>query len=409
MTQLESRSLANLQEVWSLLRTCGILLSIAAASVEYYNYAWTLDPIVSGFITESSSATGFGTSAPPNNTAAWFSASQKLDCGGPSDGIPASVACMRTKKFEDILDAIVTPAGPLDIVGPFPPTADNKVVFDDYSARASAGNFIKKPYLTGNNDYEAGLFKYTATTFYGIELSALDWALFNLGIFSCPAGSAAAQRSQHGVPTWRYRYYGEFENLRLTDSPNSGAYHASEIYTIWQTSEDCGLANNTAVETEISKYLQGAWAAFAKDPEGGLSGGPYNWPRYDTSGRWYPFSSGCNYSLLTVPEKTLIRLGYNDEMTASYECPSTYDLACAALERALTATPGGVSGLIGDPNSSGLKSLSQFTNLTAMGGGSDINYWEIRSWVGLTWLGPGTDVASKNRTDRVLMDNCLRW
>ena len=267
-------------------------LSIAGASVDYYSYAWTQDPIVAGFIPESSSATGFGTSAPPNNTAAWFSASQKLNCGGPLESIPATVACMRTKKYQDILAAIVAPAGPADTVGPFSPTVDNKIVFDDYSARLKAGRFIKKPYFTGNNDYEAGLFKYTAT-FSGAQLSDLEWAIFNLAVFSCPPGNAARQRSQHGVPTWRYRYFGEFENLRLTVNPCSGAYHASEIYTVWRTAEDCSGVNDTAAETGISKYLQGAWAAFAKDPGGGLSTGTYNWPRYNHHGRsfWFLFFS----------------------------------------------------------------------------------------------------------------------
>ena len=193
---------------------------------------------------------------------------------------------MRTKDYRDILAAIVTPAGPTDLVGPFRPTADNKVVFNDYSARAKAGKFIKKPYFTGNNDYEAGLFKYTAL-FSGIQLSDLQWAIFNLAAFSCPTAAAAAHRSHYGVPTWRYRYFGEFENLRLTDSPSSGAYHASEIFAVWGTSEDCSQENNTAAETELSKYLQGAWAAFAKDPQQGLSKGNYNWPRYNTLGGLY--------------------------------------------------------------------------------------------------------------------------
>ena len=280
---------------------------------------------------------------------------------------------MRTKNYQDILAAIVTPAGPTDIVGPFPPTADNKIVFSDYGARANAGNFVKKPYFTGNNDYEAGLFKYTAT-FSNTQLSDLEWALFNLATFSCPAASAAAHRSHYGVPTWRYRYFGEFENLRLTDNPSSGAYHASEIYTVWQTVEDCTGVNNTSVETEISKYLQGAWAVFAKDPVRGLSGGNYKWPRYNTRGRCYGFFINCKCALLTISGNNLIRLGYGNETTASYQSPAVYDLACPTLERALASTPGGLSGIIGNTNSAKYQSLLRFTNLTAMGGGSEVGY-----------------------------------
>ncbi|KAG7005843.1 bifunctional dTDP-4-dehydrorhamnose 3,5-epimerase/dTDP-4-dehydrorhamnose reductase [Physcia stellaris] len=253
--------------------------SSGASSVDYYSYAWTQDPIVAGFIPESSTATGFGSPSPPNNTAAWFNTTQMLNCGGPSEGIPATVACMRTKTFQEILDAKVSSTHPTDVVGPFGPSVDNKIVFDNYRARAIAGNFIKKPYLLGSNDYEAGLFRVTATL-AGLELSDRDWALFNLITFSCPAAGVAQRRAQH-VPTWRYRYYGEFPNTRLTLNPSSGAWHGAEVLQVWQTSRDSTGAPDTPAETEISKYLHGAWAAFAKNPESGLSGGSYNWPRYD--------------------------------------------------------------------------------------------------------------------------------
>ena len=37
-----------------------------------------------------------------------------------------------------------------------------------------------------------------------------------------------------------------------------------------------------AGEEAVGKYMRGAWAAFAKDPEGGLRG--YGWPVYDPNG-----------------------------------------------------------------------------------------------------------------------------
>lgn len=252
------------------------------ASVDYYSYAWTKDPIVAGFIPQSGTARAFSDPAPPNNTAAWFNATQKLDCGGPSAGIPATLACMRTKTFEQILNVTRSPPGLDGILGQFGPTADNKVVFDDYKNRSAAGRFIKKPYLVGNNDYEAGLFRFLAP-----QQPDIAWAIFNLGIFTCPAADAALSRALYGVPIWRYRYYGEFPNLRLTLNPNSGAWHASEVFQIFQTAENVTGASNTPEETAISKYLQGAWAAFAKNPASGLSGGSYKWPQYNPNSESY--------------------------------------------------------------------------------------------------------------------------
>ena len=330
------------------------LPTTAAASVDYYDYAWTSDPIVNGFITESGTATSFSNPAPPNNTAYWFNATEKLDCGGASAGIPATVACMRTKSFQEILNATASPPGVAALLGEFGPTADDQVVFSDYAARAAAGNFTRRPYFTGNNDYEAGLFKIIGAA-AGIQIPDLDWAIYDLSTFSCPAANAALARSARGVPTWRYRYFADFPNLRLTPKPDSGAWHGAEIYAVWQTAADASGDADTAHEASIGRYLAGAWAAFAKAPATGLSSPPYSWPRYD------PHAD------------TLIRLAYDNETRASYVFPVTYDLACPVVEAVLAGIPGGFLGL-SSASPSTLAPLAQFGNLTAMGGGNAATY-----------------------------------
>ena len=190
------------------------------------------------------------------------------------------MACARTKTFQEILDATRLAPGLGAVSGQFGPTVDHRVVFSNYKARAAAGQFIKKPYLTGSNDYEAGLFKVVAAL-AGQQRSDLEWAIFNLAAFTCPAADASFTRALSGVPTWRYRFFGEFPNTRLTLNPNSGAWHGAEIFQVWSTAEDSSGAPNTPAETAISAYLRGAWAAFAKNPAAGLSGGSYQWPRYN--------------------------------------------------------------------------------------------------------------------------------
>ncbi len=255
--------------------------SAGAASIDYYSYAWTSDPIVNGFISESGVASSFFSPAPADNTAAWYALTQGLGCGGASAGVPATVACMRKKTMVEILAASAT-------AGTFGPTADGKLVLSDYSGPGTQGKFIKKPMLLGNNDYEAGIIKVIFGA-SGKTLSLTQWAILNLQTFTCPVGSAAQYRASNNIPVWRYRYFGEFPNLRLTQNPSSGAWHGSEIATVFGTAELAGLPN-THEEAQISEYIMSAWAAFAKNPATALSQAPYAWPVYDPKGRRRPNS-----------------------------------------------------------------------------------------------------------------------
>ena len=261
---------------------------------------------------------------------------------------------MRTKPFQQILNATASPPGVASLLGEFGPTVDNQLVFSNYAARAAAGQFTRRPYFTGNNDYEAGLFKQLGAE-AGIQLPDLDWAIYDLSTFSCPAANASLARSAHGLPTWRYRYFADFPNLRLTLYPSSGAWHGAEMYAVWQTAASASGEADTGPEASISRYLAGAWAAFAKDPVSGLSSPPYSWPRYDPH------------------RDTLLRLGYNNETRASYVFPVTYDLACPVVEAVLAGIPGGFLGLL-SASPSTLAPLAQFANLTAMGGGNAATY-----------------------------------
>ena len=247
--------------------------SAGAASIDYYSYAWTSDPIVNGFIAESGVSTSFSSPAPADNTNTWYGLTQTLGCGGVSAGVVATLACMRGKSMAEILAASATAA-------PFGPTADGKTVYSDYTTPGTSGKFIKKPMLLGNNDYEAGIIKVLFGSM-GRTQSLLQWAILNLQTFTCPVSNAAQYRTSNNVPVWRYRYFGEFPNLRLTDDPSSGAWHGSEIANVFGTAVEAGLPN-TQAETAISRYIMGAWAAFAKDPTTALSRAPYSWPLYNT-------------------------------------------------------------------------------------------------------------------------------
>jgi cholinesterase len=177
--------------------------SAGGASVDYFTYAWTEDPIASSFIPESGTAIGLGQSTAENSAAHWFNASSKAGCGDASSDSASVLACMRSKNSSEIL-AAVPPSGATGSAG-FGPTIDETVVFSDYLNRSAAGNFIKRPMLIGNADYEAGLFKAVAAlSGTGSQLSDDYWNTFNLVAFSCPAGARANISVANGVPTWRY-------------------------------------------------------------------------------------------------------------------------------------------------------------------------------------------------------------
>jgi len=65
------------------------------------------------------------------------------------------------------------------------------------------------------------------------------------------------------------------------------------------------LGPDTPTEAATSKYIQDAWATFAKDPQGGLS-----WPTYD-------------------PEAdTLVKLGFQNNTQAVFGKGDEFDALC---------------------------------------------------------------------------------
>ena len=71
-----------------------------------------------------------------------------------------------------------------------------------------------------------------------------------------------------GIPAWRYLFNATFPNTQPAAAlgVNLGAYHSSEIPIVFGTFPQAGA---TFQEVELSKFVRGAWAKFAKDPEGG--------------------------------------------------------------------------------------------------------------------------------------------
>lgn len=293
--------------------------SAGGASVDYWAYAYKKDPIVAGIISHSGTALSFIPNTPEYSRSIYDNVTTTLGCANTNTTEEDTLSCLRNNTVAEILAAARNvPALPTLALAQatFHPTVDNTTVFADYAHLGKSGAFAKIPYLAGNNDYEAGTYRVSAFN-ANITLSAAQWDLFNERAFTCPTKYATDFRVAHGVPTWRYRYTGDYENLRLYDSwgeyPGSGAYHGAELSELFGTAQNVSGEASSAEQERFSRYMQGAWAAFARDPWRGLTG-EYGWPGYDASG------------------ESLVKLAPSGGALTELVDPEVYDGRCPQVE-----------------------------------------------------------------------------
>lgn len=278
--------------------------SAGAGSIDHYSYAYAHDPIVAGIILESGSVYQ-GIYPPEWTTEGWHTVSSTLNCGDNTTDSERVLECMRQKTTEEISAAIPLSSQATGSAA-FWPTIDEKNVFSNYSHREAA----KVPMLIGSTDYEVGYYKAMAAV-YNHYLSDEEWFYFQLAIFTCPASVRSNDSVAAGNPTWRYRYFGSFEELRLRSGvEESAAYHASEVLVLWGTTDLFG-GQESEENRKLGRFMRKAWARFAKNPEKGLE--RMGWPEYETG------------------EKTLLRLGWENKDDINLVEPSVYDGDCALL------------------------------------------------------------------------------
>ncbi|TVY37926.1 Cholinesterase [Lachnellula subtilissima] len=302
--------------------------SAGGASVDLYSYAWVKDPIASGFIAESGTAFSWGLPhAKADIAASWFTVTATLGCGNASSDSTSVLSCMRSKTSTAILGALPAASGIASVLGYFGPTIDDTVVFANYSERTPA----KLPVLIGSNNYEAGYFR-TEFALANMTLPDLFWDEYTLQDFTCPAGIRANASVTANSPIWRYRYFGDFPNTRI--SSEAGAWHGAEMPIIFDTMPSDPAS--TPEEISISAYMRGAWAAFAKDPVKGLT--TYGWPSYDVS------------------KDTLIRLAYDNITGTNAVNPAMYDANCVYVN---VSSTNAVAGPLATPGASTANATSK--------------------------------------------------
>lgn len=80
----------------------------------------------------------------------------------------------------------------------------------------------------------------------------------------------------YNVPTWRYRYYADWDNTRIF--PTSGAYHGVELHMLFGNSQGVTGVPESWAQKRLKRNMQKAWATFAADPRHGLS--KLGWPTF---------------------------------------------------------------------------------------------------------------------------------
>lgn len=228
-----------------------------------------------------------------------------------------------------------------------------------------AGRFAKVPVMGGTNAQEGRVFEYgmsnvtaLAQAYFGITAPQIIPAILqyfavgnisglNTGfdqvsslqtafVFLCPQALWANETAAQGVPTWRYWFNASFPNTQ--SFPNAGVFHSSEIQLVFQSYPGGPVNNLTAGPTGIvptnlplnaqeyalSKSMNTAWAAFAKNPMGGPG-----WNKLGT----FPADGDVG------------ALGTNGSAGVTIIKQSTIDGVCPLLIPAFRALTGPVFGL----------------------------------------------------------------
>ena len=281
--------------------------SAGGASVDLYNYAYVDDPIIAGSIAQSGTASSFGNSKLETANKNWGEAASKVGCN--QTNADEILACMRSPNvtMENLVQAQSAGSGLGSVLGNFGPTVDGKIVFENYTELALQNRYLQKPYIFGNNNNEAGLFKLIAAG-SGSNISDYEWNGFNYGEFVCPASTAAAFRAGSGVPTWRYIYGANFPNLKLP-TDDGQAWHGAELLPLFGSSEDISKQDSTWQERAMGSYLRGAWSAFVHDPVNGLAS--YGWDHYSNT------------------TNSLLQLGFDNTSSPTFSVLPTYNVSSA--------------------------------------------------------------------------------
>ncbi|KIW72384.1 hypothetical protein PV04_00581 [Phialophora macrospora] len=175
----------------------------------------------------------------------------------------------------------------------FTAMVDNYTFVANRSEARASGKIAKVPVLAGTNADEGTVFTYGDTNLTAYLTAALPTApesyltqltsAYRIGSpgianvsqqiakiytefsFQCTQARELRDTKRAGIPTWRYFYNATIPQLELF--PGAGVYHSSEIQLVFGTYRL--NPQQTPFERNLSTYMMGAWARFAKNPTQG--------------------------------------------------------------------------------------------------------------------------------------------
>ncbi|KAF2258924.1 alpha/beta-hydrolase [Lojkania enalia] len=247
-----------------------------AASIDNLVLTHPKDPPFRAAIMESGQSSLYVN--PTNAPTSWLALTAALNCTQTHPH--SNLTCLRS------VNASIIKSTAEHLTLPFRPVADN-VTMHRYPEKARLNRDIAPvPILTGMNANEATIItlgQSNATAFlapvlgndtaliqeivdtYTITPPARELAAILTDLlFTCPASIVANDSHASGFPTWQYYFNTSFPNTQLF--PGAEVYHYSEIPIVWGTYP---RENATAYEKALSRYMQSAWATFARNPTGG--------------------------------------------------------------------------------------------------------------------------------------------
>ncbi|KAH0588686.1 hypothetical protein H2248_004495 [Termitomyces sp. 'cryptogamus'] len=295
--------------------------SAGGVAVDAYTLAHPQDTKVKGVIEQSGSLMDdLNTTVSEPTFDSWNAVANVVGCGDISDA--SQLTCMKQVPSRQLEDAVIATNARFSLI------PDGITILADTAARLAAGEFLHVPLLAGTTRNEADIFV------VGAELSGAEIIIPNLTeiladlqtqMLTCSAGATASSRLKANVPTWRYEYQGKVDMLGLTivqlqtftlgvfpdisTRPDIRAYHTSEIPILFGT-----MPSPSETEKTLSRLVQGAWVAFARDPTQGLLG--LGWPAYlpDTN-TLAQIGNPLNQTVLTFTQGRLLDFTCNSTLT----------------------------------------------------------------------------------------------